>query len=340
MSLPQQPPYWQSRPAWQTPPPAWQPPPQQPYGTGYPAPPPPARKSTNPLAVALGVMIVLIVIGIAALVVLGLRALAEEQVAYANEDYQAPAITTTPDPYPWPGSMDMAVQWTDRNSLYEQSFPSPLRCDLATLALDASDAEIEAELNAMVACIMSGWDQPVTTIGWTLPRPGVTVYDQTGIESPCGWREDANAFWCGANQQLYFGVHLADYLPFDQMRFGPEIIMAHEFGHYLQGRVGIAGGMFAQADGVSEREQELLSRRHEAQADCFAGLFLHGITDYAEISPADIDQFNRLWRVLGGDEPGTNHPSGPSRVHWFNIGYTTFDIGQCNTYVADPGSVV
>lgn len=355
MSHPQQPPYWQSQSGWQAQSQPWQqaqqphPQPwQQPQWQQHPQQHPqqhqypvgvPAKKPTNPLAVALGVMIVLIVVGIAALVVVGLRTLTEEPVVYANEDYQAPQITTAPDQFPWPGSMDLAAQWTERNGLYDQTFPSPLRCDLTTLTLDASDAEIEDQLNAMVACIMSGWDEPVTATGWTLPRPGVTVYDASGIESPCGWREDPNAFWCGANQQLYFGTHLEEYLPFDQMRFGPEIIMAHEFAHYLQGRVGIAGGMYARADTVSQQEQELLSRRHEAQADCFAGIFIHGIADYAEITQDDIDQFNRLWRILGGDEPGTEHPSGPSRVAWFNTGYATFDIGQCNTYVADPDTV-
>lgn len=322
--------------------PAQQPPQQPPVVT---------KQRTSPLAYALVAMIALIVVGMAALIALGFSSRSTEfspdgtvpmPPRWANNGYEPPEIESNPDDIPWPTGLQQALTWTQENPIYDQEYAQPLKCELDDLQLrSVSDDALEEQLNAMVACLMGGWDQPMQAIDVTMPRPGLIVYDRTGVQTPCGWKDAPNALWCSGNQQLYYASHLIDSHPeLAEMRFGPELIMAHEFAHYIQGRTGIAAGSYAQREGIPEEEALLLNRRHEAQADCFAGLFLNAITNYVEINETDLANFDVLMQRLGGSSPGTTHPYGPSRIHWLSVGLNTFDIGECNTYMADPDTVI
>lgn len=328
---PQQGAYWQQQPGGHRP------------GTGHPAPGPgQPRGKRNPLATALIVVAGLVVAGIAVLVVIGL-ATGGPGVKYANEDWVAPEVDTNPDQVPAPSSIGEAEQWTADSAIYGQQFPSPIKCELTPLDQQtATDAELEQQLNDLVGCIMGGWDQPMTAIGVTMPRPSVTVYDETGVQTPCGFQDEPNAMYCGVNQQLYYASHLNEYVgAIKSSRFGHELVIAHEFGHYIQGRLGITTSRMALMEMAgSEQEALRINRRLEAQADCFSALFLKSSSVALGIKQSDVDDLNSIMNELGGPDPGKTHPSGPSRVYWGSVGLSTDDIGKCNTFTAPDDTVI
>ena len=83
-----------------------------------------------------------------------------------------------------------------------------------------------------------------------------------------------NAFYCSADQQIYFSNLLRR--PCRSSRddkWAADVVMAHEFGHALQGRTGI---LVSSARPGPERRRQvgpscIRSRRLETQADCFSG---------------------------------------------------------------------
>lgn len=317
-----------------------------PYGTGRPAGPAgpaPASSRRSPLAAVLLVLLGLVGAAIVTLVVVGLVNSGNGNVRYVNQDYTPPPANLNPDPLPKPANLADAVTLTQQNPLYRQKMPAPVRCDLKPLDYaTATDKQIEDHMNVLAGCLVGAWVVPVEAAGYTMPRPSVTVYQgSSGLKTPCGELPDRNAVYCGANQQIYYANDLNTALPaLQSSRFGPEMVMAHEFGHAVQGRTGISTSRAALMQAAAtDAEAYELNRRLEAQADCFSGLFIRSASRALGIEQKDVTDFEAILQAIGGSKPGKTHPMGTSRVYWGTMGMSTDDIGRCNTYTADPATV-
>ncbi len=128
-----------------------------------------------------------------------------------------------------------------------------------------------------------------------------------------------NAFYCSAQ-----GVPNSDSISYDRAFLGelaseygevlPQLVMAHEFGHAVQGRVGYPEASIAT----------------ETQADCLAGAWTAWVAEgngqYASIDTADLDQLLRGYFLLR-DPVGTGtgeqqaHGSYFDRVSAFQEGF-------------------
>jgi predicted metalloprotease len=128
-----------------------------------------------------------------------------------------------------------------------------------------------------------------------------------------------NAFYCSAQ-----GVPNSDSISYDRAflgelasRYGqvlPQLVMAHEFGHAVQGRVGYPEASIAT----------------ETQADCLAGAWTAWVADgnaeYSALDTADLDQLLRGYFLLR-DPVGTGtgeqqaHGSYFDRVSAFQEGF-------------------
>ncbi|MDO5683054.1 MAG: neutral zinc metallopeptidase, partial [Propionibacteriaceae bacterium] len=84
-----------------------------------------------------------------------------------------------------------------------------------------------------------------------------------------------------------------------------------------------------------------LSRRVEAQADCFSGMYFQSVQRSIGLTKEQLDMITEYRRLVGSDElmghpddPNvvTTHPHGRSRVYWFQTGLTSQNIGACNTF--------
>lgn len=140
---------------------------------------------------------------------------------------------------------------------------------------------------------------------------------QIGCGEPPETVED-NAFYCGDSSEYTNGDAIQyDRAFLDQLAFGgdgsegygrfiPALVMAHEFGHAVQGRVGypVQASIFI-----------------ETQADCFAGAWTKWVADgdapHNSIRPAELDDVLRGYLLLR-DPVGTGQGEGEAHGSYFD----------------------
>jgi predicted metalloprotease len=332
---------WQQGP-WQQPswPPAAGQQPMQPAWGGaggqFPAPQPPRRRGLGP--------VILAGLGVLGVIMLGLVAYSVfSGPDYQNEDYVPPPPGNVK---PFPDAPVSEVEnLVTRNSLYAQTVPRPVSCVLSNPDMDidaASNAEVKAYIDELMACNMRVWDPPFQATGeYELVRPAVNVYGES-VTTPCGGGEamGPNAVYCSANQEVYWSRAITGFLPLLSEPHAVDMVMAHEFGHGIQART-----LILQANAYSQRQVDRsealeMNRRIELQADCFAGLWVQSVAESMDYSQAEIRNMIAAIEQTG-DEPGTegDHGQAASRGYWIQIGMSRADVGGCNTHIAD-GDVV
>ncbi|QDP98186.1 hypothetical protein FOE78_21815 [Microlunatus elymi] len=317
-----------------------------PAGGGSWQQPPAGRPRSNPLKKVLAAVIGLVALALVSLIIVNLVS-NSDQVAYQNDDYQVPAPDKNPPPLPAPETKSQAVDWTQHNKLYDQTMPVPIRCELDPITAASTDAELQTHLNKLVACLMRAWEPPVTAAGYQLVRPSVTIYGDA-IETKCGKAGGGNAFYCPADQQIYYSRTLPDAIAdLQDSPWGPDIVMAHEFGHAVQARTGIlisANGLEQLAGDDTEEGLEM-SRRVEVQADCFSGLFLQASSRSLGMQQSDVDAIETIYVAIGDDTLSGNpdieatHGHGDTRLYWGRQGMADPHIKVCDTFTAPSDQV-
>jgi predicted metalloprotease len=267
---------------------------------------------------------------------------------YVNQSYVPPQPDTNP-----PGLPKVATQGTARDtvtasSLYAQSVPNPTRCTVTTIDLSAaSEAELQAHMSDVVACLMRVWDTTVTKAGFEMPRPPVIVYSAP-ISTSCGKLATLNAAYCGSDQKIYYATDLPQAIPSElrSSRFIVEVIVAHEFGHAVQARTGILSAAHGLSDAATTTtDSNQWSRRTELQADCFAGLFIRSVSKSAGISQQDLDNIATLMVAFGDDSLSKNsgvdggHGLGTTRKYWIQLGLASTAVNVCNTFTVAADEV-
>ena len=319
----------------------------QPFGGGVPGygPPVPRPRARRP---ARTLLIVLVALALAALVGLAIASLTGRpaEVAYANDDYQVPPPDTNPPPLPQPETYEQAEQWITANAFYTQTAPVPVRCDSQPIDVTtASDQQLEAHFNGLMECMVRVWEPPITGAGFLIVRPTVTVYGDK-ITTKCG-SVGVNAFYCSADQQLYYSSQLPETIPsVATNEWTADLIMAHEYGHLLQGRTGISISTFALAQRSGDKATEnAYTRRLETQADCLSGMFVRAVSRSLGVQQDDLEGIDATFVAIGDDtlsgDPNIvgNHGLAVSRLFWGNRGLGTSAVGECNTYIAPADQV-
>ncbi len=266
---------------------------------------------------------------------------------YQNDDYVPPPPGTLA-PFP-----DAQVSEVDTlltaNPLYAQTLPVPVRCDLTNPDLhlpSATDDEVKAYIDDLMACNMRVWDQPFQgTQRFQLVRPAVNIY-RDSAQTPCG-SFGPNGLYCSANQQVYFSRLYPEIHPNLAVTNEPHVIdeiMSHEFAHGIQARtVLLVGGRYKERQAANEAQGREFARRVELQADCFAGMFLQSVHQSVGYTETDFEQISRAMRASGDDELANRpndpavrggHGHGVSRLYWLQVGLTSTDVGRCNTFTA------
>ena len=313
------------------------------YGRGPQRPP---GRRRNPLKALLLGLVTLAVLAIAALVLIGLAGGSSGQVDYQNDNFTVPPPDTAPPPLPRPQTEAEAKAFLTNNPFYNQTVPIPVRCRAQPVDVGtASDTQLETHFNALMECLVRVWQPPVTKAGFQIVRPTVTIYGSQ-ITTKCGTSE-VNAFYCSADQQVYFSNRLADGVPIvAEDKWAADVVMAHEFGHALQARTGILISSAALGQQADDKSTELdFSRRSETQADCFSGMFIRATSRSLGIQQADLAGILDVYKAVGDDTLTRNpdvegsHGLARSRVYWGTTGLGTSDVGACNTFSAPASRV-
>ncbi len=166
-------------------------------------------------------------------------------------------------------------------------------------------------------------------------------------QSACGGASsDVGPHYCPLDETIYLDETFFDEL---QTRFGAEggdvaeaYVLAHEVGHHAQNEFNISD----QVDGyASSNPEEInsLSIKLELQADCFAGLWAYSIKDLGVFLPGEIREAIDAAAAVGDDRVQASitgrinpeswtHGSSADRVNWFNRGFETGSLAECNTF--------
>jgi predicted metalloprotease len=181
------------------------------------------------------------------------------------------------------------------------------------------------------------WSSLFAKNDMTYTPPHLVLF-RGATQSACGGASaQVGPHYCPLDSTIYLDETFFDEL---QRRFGAQggdvaeaYVIAHEVAHHAQYELGLAEN--------AERSNED-SIALELQADCFAGLWAHSIKDRGVFEPGEIKEALDAAAAVGDDRiqeavtgrvnpESWTHGSSEQRVSWFNRGYESGDLSQCNT---------
>ncbi len=272
---------------------------------------------------------------------------------FQNEDYVLPPGSTSVSDIPFPRTVGEAIDWMETNPVYATTLAAPVRCEIPEDNVHVmDDAELERRMADYVECLTRVWGPALEEAGFESYLPEVIVYPSGGeIQTQCGTMPSYNAFYCSADQNLYLAADVAALMPrglsSSQVLF--DLVMAHEYGHAVQGRTGVLAASTALAYEADSREtSDMLMRRSEVQADCFAGQGIRSIGASLGIEEQDVADIQEITYEIGDDrlaerfraeEAGADHGLGENRRLWTTRGLASGDVAACNTFMAPEEEV-
>ncbi len=179
-------------------------------------------------------------------------------------------------------------------------------------------------------------------------EPPVLVLFRDRVESACGMASAASGpFYCPADRKLYLDLSFFEEL---KSRFGAPgdfamaYVIAHEVAHHVQNLQGTLSAVNKQRSRVSEQESNALSVRTELQADFYSGVWAHHADRLlGTLETGDIREALQAAEAIGDDRlqkqaqgyvvpESFTHGSSAQRMEWFELGYTTGDLRQGDTF--------
>lgn len=182
-----------------------------------------------------------------------------------------------------------------------------------------------------------------------------TVIYEGQAQSGCGTASaQVGPFYCPLDSKVYVDASFFQEL---ESKFGAsggplakEYVIAHEYGHHVQNLLGVLNR--AQQDPQGPNSGAV---RVELMADCLAGTWVKHATETTDasgtpllqpITQQDIEDALSAAAAVGDDRiqekvqgrvtpENWTHGSAEARMSWFNQGYETGDINQCNTFGVD-----
>ena len=166
------------------------------------------------------------------------------------------------------------------------------------------------------------------------------------IDSACGLAQSASGpFYCPGDEKVYIDLGFYDEL---KQRFGAPgefaqaYVLAHELGHHVQKLIGVEERVHA-AQERNPRAANQLSVSLELQADCFSGIWGHSTDQRKLLDPNEVREGlnaaaavgdDRLQRMAGRtvNRETFTHGSSQQRMDWFQKGFSTGDMRDCNTF--------
>lgn len=205
----------------------------------------------------------------------------------------------------------------------------------------AGEDDYEKFASAVLGSSNDLWEGIFSQGGKTYVEPTLVLF-RSATQSGCGIASArVGPHYCPADKTIYI-----DETFFDELKkFGSSggdvaeaYVIAHEVGHHVQNELGL---MAEVQNSVHQDNQASINL--ELQADCFAGIWAHSISDAGVFQPGEINEAIDAAAAVGDDRiqetvqgqinPETwTHGSSDQRVTWFNRGYSTGQPVQCDTF--------
>lgn len=208
------------------------------------------------------------------------------------------------------------------------------------------DDSSEQFFNFLLVDVQDFWVEKFAESGIRYDEATLTLFD-TPIRTGCGTAQAAiGPHYCPLDEGIY--LELGFFEEILARRFGATgdfaqaYVVAHEFGHHVQGELGISSWVREQQS-RNPRLQNELSVRLELQADCLAGVWasfaeVRGLLDRGDIaealSAAEAVGDDRIQQSQGqAINPHTwTHGSAQQRQDWFERGFDSGDTEACDTF--------
>ncbi len=190
------------------------------------------------------------------------------------------------------------------------------------------------------------WTKTFEQNNLTYTPPKLVLF-RGATQGGCGVSSsEVGPHYCPRDSTIYLDETFFDEL---QARFkaqGGDVaeayVLAHEVGHHAQNLLGIIDNV---NNNLTSRNQNDLSVKQELQADCFAGLWAYSIKDLGVFEPNEINEALNAAAAIGDDRiqatiegritpENWTHGSSEQRVQWFNRGFESGSLSQCDTFAA------
>ncbi len=190
------------------------------------------------------------------------------------------------------------------------------------------------------------WSNIFRQEGKTYHPPKMVLYTDA-TPSACGYGQSAmGPFYCPSDQSVYLDLSF-----FQDMKdrlggggdFAQGYVIAHEVGHHIQNLLGISDQVRKLQRGASPEEANQLSVRLELQADCFAGVWGHSMSQDGILETGDLEEALRTAEAIGDDRlqqqstgrvtpDSFTHGTSQQRYTWFKRGFDSGNPGDCDTF--------
>ncbi|UWR33290.1 neutral zinc metallopeptidase [Sulfitobacter sp. W027] len=184
-------------------------------------------------------------------------------------------------------------------------------------------------------------------LGETYTPPQLVVFENV-TQSACGGASGATGpFYCPADNMAYLDT--AFFRTLEQRLgaggdFAAAYVIAHEVAHHAQNEIGVLPQVARMRQQSSEVEANALTVRLELMADCFSGIWASNVEGLME--KGDLEEALNAARMIGDDhlqrqagqvpQPHTfTHGTSEQRARWFERGYESGEMAQCDTFKAD-----
>ncbi|MEC8886535.1 MAG: neutral zinc metallopeptidase [Pseudomonadota bacterium] len=225
----------------------------------------------------------------------------------------------------------------------------------------AEQQEARLFVSTVLADTEDTWVPIFQQIGREYQEPTLVMYSGA-TSTACGTGQSAmGPFYCPADQTVYIDttffkeMHTQMDITGEQNQselsrqdqagdFAQAYVIAHEVGHHVQTLLGISQQVNKARQQVSQTEGNQLSVRQELQADCLAGLWAKQTNQRTQfLEQGDIAEAMDAAEKIGDDylqrkargsvvPDSFTHGTSEQRQRWFDRGFTSGDINQCDTF--------
>lgn len=216
-----------------------------------------------------------------------------------------------------------------------------------TQVTSAQDEQLAVFSEQVLATTEDVWTKVFREqLGRQYSPPTLVIFNGV-TQSPCGNASGATGpFYCPADDKAYLDTEF--FVALDRQMgaggdFAAAYVIAHEVAHHVQNELGILPKVNAQRQQSSKEEANALTVRLELMADCMSGIWAANVQGLME--RGDLDEALNAARKIGDDhlqrqagrvpQPHTfTHGTSAQRASWFQRGYDSGDVGQCDTFAA------
>jgi uncharacterized protein len=213
----------------------------------------------------------------------------------------------------------------------------------------AAEDQLSDFVSVVLADTEDTWQTLFQQMGRTYEPPKLVLFSET-VNSACGFAQSAmGPFYCPGDRKVY--IDLSFYQDLKNLHqapgdFAQAYVIAHEVGHHVQNLLGISSKVSSLQRQSSEVQANQLSVRLELQADCFAGIWANRAQQERQVlEPGDIEEALNAASQIGDDRlqeasrgrvtpDSFTHGSSAQRVQWFQQGFQSGNVKQCNSFVS------